>query len=323
MEIINNKLNSLPQQVEENMKNIELLAQYLKEAYKTGLTLSPSDTTIAISNTNADDSVQDGWLFDSIGNLFKINGGDGTNLLLEFYTCFRGQDGRDGVNDIDDNTIANNKLWSSQEIYDKLINYSDRGIYYTTTPPTLVSADVYSINRNQVPPFNVDIPVKQDDLLILVDNYTKEVKTLYSVISEINGVISLYKHADFSSGNQLYQHTIEIAFQSGVGDNWKGNIIFSFTNQEANEYTSEADMFNALYNKLGLNNPILANGRGYFTYSEGIKEVRSVQFVLSGGIREFQIDQYKASEYTVYRNSQTTTELMNWTTSYKDNVSTI
>lgn len=96
MEIINNDLNSLPQQVEENMKNIKLLARYLKEAYHTSLSLNDTDTTIAISNTNATSDTKDGWLFDLHGKLFKITSGDGTNLLIEFYTDFRGEQGIQG-----------------------------------------------------------------------------------------------------------------------------------------------------------------------------------------------------------------------------------
>ena len=103
MEIINNKLNSLPEQVEANMLNIQKLAEYLKEAYKTSQQLTTSTSSIAISDTNAPTSVIEGWLLDSRGLLFKINGGDTINFLLEFYTDLKGvqgnngADGRDGV----------------------------------------------------------------------------------------------------------------------------------------------------------------------------------------------------------------------------------
>lgn len=98
MIINNNKLNSLPQQVEENKNNIMLLASYLKEAYKSSLPLNVSDVSVAISVTNATADTTDGWLLDSIGKLFKINGGDGTNLLIEYYTSFRGEQGTHGYN---------------------------------------------------------------------------------------------------------------------------------------------------------------------------------------------------------------------------------
>ena len=108
MEIINNKLNSLPEQVEENMLNIQKLAQYLKEAYKTSSQLTTSTSSIAISDTNAPTSVVDGWLLDSRGLLFKINGGDTINFLLEFYTDLKGvqgNNGADGINGADGNSF--------------------------------------------------------------------------------------------------------------------------------------------------------------------------------------------------------------------------
>lgn len=101
MEIINNKLNSLPEQVEENMLNIQKLAQYLKEAYKTSQQLTTSTNSIAISDTNAPTSVIDGWLLDSRGLLFKINGGDTINFLLEFYTDLKGVQGNNGADGVD------------------------------------------------------------------------------------------------------------------------------------------------------------------------------------------------------------------------------
>lgn len=97
MEINNNKLNSLPQQVEENMENIKLLAQYIKEAYKTSLQLTNASVSIAITDTNAPDDTTSGWLLDSRGLLFNITGGDGTNLLLDFYTDLKGIQGINGV----------------------------------------------------------------------------------------------------------------------------------------------------------------------------------------------------------------------------------
>ena len=127
MEINNNKLNSLPQQVEENMKNIKLLASYLKEAYSTSLTLNNTDVSIAISDTNASSDTIEGWLIDSIANLFKITSGDGTNLLIEYYTSLRGEQGVQGIPGdptelIDDNSIELNKTWSSDKINTEIAN---------------------------------------------------------------------------------------------------------------------------------------------------------------------------------------------------------
>lgn len=97
MEIINNKLNSLPQQVEENMKNIQILARYIKEAYKTQTSLTTSSVSIAIIDTNATSDTTTGWLIDVNGLLFHITNGDGTNLLLEYYANLKGVTGATGA----------------------------------------------------------------------------------------------------------------------------------------------------------------------------------------------------------------------------------
>lgn len=101
MIIIDNDLNSMPQQVEENKKNIKLLASYLKEAYKTPNDLGNSAVSIAISNTNATADTIDGWLITHDGYLYKITNGDGTNLLLEYYTYLRGETGANGTDGAD------------------------------------------------------------------------------------------------------------------------------------------------------------------------------------------------------------------------------
>ena len=101
MIITNNDLNSMPQQVEENKNNIKILANYLKEAYKTSSDLGDSAVSIAISDTNATADTIDGWLITHDGYLYKITNGDGTNLLLEYYTYLRGETGANGLNGSD------------------------------------------------------------------------------------------------------------------------------------------------------------------------------------------------------------------------------
>lgn len=101
MIITNNDLNSMPQQVEENKKNIKILAQYLKEAYKTPNDIGDSAVSIAISDTNATADTTNGWLITHDGYLYHITSGDGTNLLLDYYTRLRGNDGTNGINGTD------------------------------------------------------------------------------------------------------------------------------------------------------------------------------------------------------------------------------
>ena len=86
--IVNGKaVRSPEQQVYQNMKDIEKLKQETGEWWNTQQVLTTSTTSIAISDTNAPATTQYGFLIDIVGNLFKITAGDGTNLLLEFYSA--------------------------------------------------------------------------------------------------------------------------------------------------------------------------------------------------------------------------------------------
>ena len=86
MKIYRNEFNTLPMQVEENMKNIILLASIIKESYRSTTDLGNTATTIAIADTNANADTIDGWLISQDGYLYKITGGDGTNLLIQIIT---------------------------------------------------------------------------------------------------------------------------------------------------------------------------------------------------------------------------------------------
>jgi len=122
------KYNTLDEQVEENKHNIKELINIIKEAFSTNnISLTISDTTILISNTNAPIDTVDGWLFDDTGKLFKITGGDGTSLLLQFYSDFRGPQGEQGVQGlpgvqgyslryIDDNYIVGTYTYALSDI---------------------------------------------------------------------------------------------------------------------------------------------------------------------------------------------------------------
>ena len=90
------KYNSMPEQVEENKKNIKELVSIIKVAYRSTVDLSNSSVSVAISDTNANIDTVDGWLISQDGYLYKITGGDGVNLLLEFYTDLKGSQGNDG-----------------------------------------------------------------------------------------------------------------------------------------------------------------------------------------------------------------------------------
>ena len=97
MNFIKPNLKSLPEQVDINTNDIKNLKSIIKSSYKTEKELETTTIAIPITDTNAPQDTTSGWLFDSVGHLFSINGGDGTNLLLEYYTNFRGPAGVNGV----------------------------------------------------------------------------------------------------------------------------------------------------------------------------------------------------------------------------------
>lgn len=110
MNFIKPNLNSLPEQVDINTNDIKNLKSVLKSSYKTEKELETTAITIPITDTNAPQGTTSGWLYDSVGHLYSINGGDDTNLLLEYYTNLRGQQGvkgQDGDNGVSVETIEN------------------------------------------------------------------------------------------------------------------------------------------------------------------------------------------------------------------------
>ena len=97
MNFIKPNLNSLPEQVDINTNDIKNLKSIIKFSYNTKKELETTTITIPITDTNAPQGTTSGWLYDSVGHLYSIKGGDDTNLLLEYYTNFRGLDGAQGV----------------------------------------------------------------------------------------------------------------------------------------------------------------------------------------------------------------------------------
>ena len=78
--------NNPQKQLYDNTEEIELLKQEIAPWWRSTVALNDSDTSIAISSTNAPVETERGFLIDPNGKLFKITAGDGTTLLLEFYS---------------------------------------------------------------------------------------------------------------------------------------------------------------------------------------------------------------------------------------------
>ena len=209
--IINGKaIRSPEQQVYKNMKDIEDLQEVIKPEYKCTTELNTSATSVAKSYTNAGEDVDSGWLLDPVGKKFKITGGDEDSLLIVFYTSYQGPQGPSGVSAIDDNSVSLEKVWSSQKVFNEFARAKDKGVYITSTEPTL-SDDVYTLVGNtDITNRNTDVPIKANDLVIYIDS-NDEPTSIYKVLTNtgISQNLTLSKIGDYAKGKQLYQHNID------------------------------------------------------------------------------------------------------------------
>ena len=114
MKINNKEFLNPQQQLYQNTKDIEELKSKIMEWYNTQEDLSINATFIDRDDTDVPDDVSTGFLVDGYAHLYKIVGGDDTNLLLEYYSTL-GQytliDGGGGS--------------SAPQIYYHQINYRD------------------------------------------------------------------------------------------------------------------------------------------------------------------------------------------------------
>ena len=84
--IINGKaVRSPEQQVYKNMKDIEELQAKIRPVFLTSEDLTSSSVSIATSDTNIGEATE-GWLITGNSLLFRIDGNDGTTVLLT-YAC--------------------------------------------------------------------------------------------------------------------------------------------------------------------------------------------------------------------------------------------
>ena len=241
------KIGNNPQkQLYENTKDIEKLKSLIKEAYRTGdnVELNIASISVAKSLTNAGADVKDGWLFDSVGSLFKITGGDEDSLLLDFYSSLRGPQGEQGVPgaavSIDDSNESLTKTWSSSKIASELANAG--GTPTITIEPTQaisggfrLTEEQYNIVKNNNV-FNMAISGLDDVYSFVRTNYEDISQELTYICINYDGVgVSLeikylriipgtledegkgdcYVDIDsFTKAKQLYQHNIIFAINS-------------------------------------------------------------------------------------------------------------
>ena len=248
------------EQVRKNMEDIEALKGKIKDVFKTTATLTSSSVSVALVDTNVTDE-EEGWLMSDDGLLFAITGNDGTNLLISYYSDLKGPQGDPGaalnIDDniesltkvwsskktsdsikalLDDNTISNSKTWSS----DFIRTMNDKGIYYTTVAPTLVSGNDYELATTDLVNTMATSTVKARDLVIYINNSAKADSLYY--INYAHEPLELVKIAEFSQGSKSYTHNIKIS--SGTNDeNYHFNITIVNTDNTPFTYATFTKWF--------------------------------------------------------------------------------
>lgn len=99
MEITNNKLNTMPEQVQENKDNIKVLAEYIKEAYNATVVLEQLATTIDASNVRDwQAGITSGFILDQVGKLFKIVAVSDSTIYIQWWASLpQGAQGERGA----------------------------------------------------------------------------------------------------------------------------------------------------------------------------------------------------------------------------------
>lgn len=107
---------------------------------------------------------------------------------------------------IDDTTTSTTKVWSSQKTNTEVGNAKDKGVYYTTTEPTLQSANYYGILLSNISNKDDNIALKPKDIIIYINNGS--VDSVYHINTIIGTSINVVKVGSFGGDKQLYQHNI-------------------------------------------------------------------------------------------------------------------
>lgn len=213
MEINGKEYLSPQEQLFENTKDIEKLKQIIKPVYQTTATLTSSSVSVALTDTNVGDATE-GWLMTTDGLLFKITANDGTTVLLIYYADLKGPQGPAGSDlYIDDTTIVNNKVWSSQKTHNTL----DKGIYFALDEPT-ENDGVYTYTRLTLANINTNVPIQQDDLIISFDatdiSNIKSANMWKVEDSSDPDTLTVSLVGAVGGGKQLYQHNITCIFST-------------------------------------------------------------------------------------------------------------
>ena len=236
MEINGKEYLSPQEQLYENTKDIEKLKEFIKTTYKTWATLTSSSASVSTAETNVG-VAKEGWLMTEDGLLFRIDGNDGITILLTYWADLKGPQGIPGAEvQIDDDTTALNKTWSSNKIesaiqdliddvpaipridatfsQSKILSMITNGCYYTTTTPNpsneLSVGEIKCKGENMSWGYTslVENSLKAGDTVLYIDN-DGNLASIWYAVSFSSGTVTLAKICDIGGGgSQLYQHNI-------------------------------------------------------------------------------------------------------------------
>ena len=230
--------NTPLEQIYENEKDIDELKQYIAPLFNCSIDLSNNSDSVSVSNTNLDGTQTKALIIDINGNLYKLIAfnEDKTTAYIEFYSNIKGPQGEEGPEGpegpsadptilIDDSAIALNKTWSSNKINSKIDLISDKGIYYTTTQPTLDNG-VYILNVSDLGNNNTYTWQKYGDLIIYIDGNGNPTELWKCVaLNGTHDVMTVEKIADYAKGKQLYTHNIRFEINKTNADYYVGSAL--------------------------------------------------------------------------------------------------
>lgn len=273
------KANTPLEQIFYNTQDIKQLEEAIAPFYNCSIDLSNDSVSVAVSNTNLPTDITKAYITDYNGNVYKFIAfnDDKTTAYIEYYASLKGADGRDAVDDIDDTTTANNKLWSSQKTSDEITNATKIKVVYTTTDTPTTSGSDYIFDKNNITPAIIDASIIGKELYQIVDD---KIKYAYRVNTILNDDVYTSLVGEFGGGKALYEHNVYLKIYD---TNDAKNYIecwFTFNSDNNEEINTQAKFEALVLDKIGAHNDrsiengfISANGWAHNNGNEDISGI--------------------------------------------------
>ena len=86
-----------PQQVQKNKADIEELQRYIRQAYHANVALTNTSPSVPQSDTNIPEDVTEGFLIDTVANLFEIATVSEGTVFIQYWCNLKGPQGETGA----------------------------------------------------------------------------------------------------------------------------------------------------------------------------------------------------------------------------------